>query len=234
MGPRRPLISWSRRSALKTTTGVGFGYPSQVFDFLLIGAGFAFAAAAQPGPLQAYLFAQVSAVGWRRTLPAALSPLVSDGPIAVLALLVLGRLPSNLQYGLRTLGGVLLLYLAWAALRQWRASGRPNEVAADAPRSLVGAVLVNLVNPHPYLGWTLILGPTAVTAWRAAPMDAVALIVAFYATMVASLAALILLFGTTRFLGPRSRRALSLVSAVILALIGVYQLFIGLTGLATA
>ena len=205
-----------------------------MLDFILIGAGFAFAAAAQPGPLQAYLFAQVNAVGWRRTLPAALSPVVSDGPIAVLALLVLGRLSSTLQHGLRTLGGVVLLYLAWAALRLWRVSGRPDEAEAGAPRSLVGAVLVNLVNPHPYLGWTLILGPTAVTAWREAPVNAVALIVAFYATIVVSLAALILLFGTTRFLGPRSRRALALASAVILALIGLYQLIIGLTGLANA
>lgn len=195
--------------------------------------GLAFTAAVQPGPLQAYLFSRVTAVGWRRTLPAALSPLISDGPIAVLALAVLGRLSVNLQYGLRTAGGLLLLFLAWKALADWR-SEATGEVSAPTAKSLLGAALVNLVNPNPYLGWTLILGPTAVTAWREAPVNAVALIAAFYAMMIISLAALILLFGTTRFLGPRARRFLALLSGVILALIGVYQLFVGVSGLAVA
>lgn len=210
-----------------------FAYPGSVIDFILIGMGLAFTAAVQPGPLQAYLFSRVTAVGWRRTLPAALSPLISDGPIAVLALAVLGRLSVNLQYGLRTAGGLLLLFLAWKALADWR-SEATGEVSAPTAKSLLGAALVNLVNPNPYLGWTLILGPTAVTAWREAPVNAVALIAAFYAMMIISLAALILLFGTTRFLGPRARRFLALFSAVILALIGVYQLFVGVSGLAVA
>ena len=87
---------------------------------ILIGGGLAFAAAVQPGPLQAYLFSRVAASGWRRTLPASFAPLLSDGPIALLALLVLGRMSPTLQNGLRAAGGVLLLYLAWKSLQQWR------------------------------------------------------------------------------------------------------------------
>jgi len=62
-----------------------------VTSHLLLGAGLAFAAVVQPGPLQAFLLARAAAHGWRRTLPAALSPVVSDGPIALLVILVLGR-----------------------------------------------------------------------------------------------------------------------------------------------
>jgi hypothetical protein len=46
--------------------------------------------------------------------------------------------------------------------------------------------------------------------------------------MVIMLAATILLFGTTSFLGPRGRRALILVSAITLALLGLYRLVTGL------
>jgi hypothetical protein len=46
--------------------------------------------------------------------------------------------------------------------------------------------------------------------------------------MVLVLACLILLFGLTRFLGPGGRRALVLVSAGLLAGIGIYQLAAGL------
>ena len=40
---------------------------------------------------------------------AALAPLLSDGPIAALALLVLGRLSLGVQSALRLAGGALLL-----------------------------------------------------------------------------------------------------------------------------
>jgi len=102
-----------------------------MLENLVLGGGFAFAAAVQPGPLQAYLLSQVAARGWRRTLPAALAPLLSDGPIALLVLLVLGRLSVGAQQALRAAGGVLLLSaFALAALgvyqlivSLWLASG---------------------------------------------------------------------------------------------------------------
>ncbi|MBC8424690.1 hypothetical protein H8E07_11260 [bacterium] len=87
---------------------------------IAIGAGLAFAAAVQPGPLQAFLFSRVTVIGWRRTLPAAFAPLLSDGPIALLALLVLGRLSPSFQSVHRAVGGLFLLYLAWKTIRQWR------------------------------------------------------------------------------------------------------------------
>jgi hypothetical protein len=59
-------------------------------------------------------------------------------------------------------------------------------------------------------------------------VNAVVLIGAFYVTMVIMLAATILLFGTTSFLGPRGRHALVLVSAITLALLGLYRLITGL------
>ena len=57
-----------------------------MLHYLLIGFTFAFAAAIQPGPLQAYLVSQALSHGWRRIWPAAFAPLLSDAPIAILAL----------------------------------------------------------------------------------------------------------------------------------------------------
>jgi threonine/homoserine/homoserine lactone efflux protein len=52
--------------------------------YLILGMAYAFAAAVQPGPLQTYLISQTLSHGWRRTLPAAFSPLIGDGPVIVL------------------------------------------------------------------------------------------------------------------------------------------------------
>jgi len=196
-----------------------------MLQYLLLGGGFAFAAVVQPGPLQAFLLARATSEGWRRTLPAAFAPLVSDGPIAALVLLLLGQLPATGQQALRAAGGVLLLYLAWDAFREVRAAtDAPGPARGSSPKTLLQAATVNLLNPNPYIGWALVMGPAAVAAWRQSAMHAVALIAAFYGVMVVGLAGFIVLASTARLLPPRGQRALALASAAVLAALGVYQL----------
>ena len=196
-----------------------------MLESILFSSSYAFACAIQPGPLQAFLLSQVAHKGWRRTLPAAFSPILSDGPIAVLVLLVLRRLPVGVERFLQAAGGFLLLYLAWAAFSQTRTrTGEPRIREDSAPRTVLQAAAVNILNPNPYLGWTLVLGPRMLSAWAQSQGLAVALAASFYGTMVMTLAAIILLFGATRFLGSRSQRMLLALSAGALALLGVFQL----------
>jgi threonine/homoserine/homoserine lactone efflux protein len=227
--------SWARARPSELGPRVDPIHGSRMLKYIVIGGGLAFAAAVQPGPLQAYLLSRVAAIGWRRTLPAALSPLLSDGPIALLALLVLGRLSSPMQSALRVAGGVLLIYLAWRAFLQWLRHVPGSLAPGDrVPRTLLEAALVNVLNPNPYLGWALVLGPLVLAAWQEAPGRAVTVVVAFYATMISMLAALIFAFGSARLLGPKLQRALLLVSGVILAGLGLYQLVVGLRCLTAA
>jgi len=194
-----------------------------MFEYILIGGGFAFAAAIQPGPLQAFLLSSVANKGWKHTLPAAFSPLISDGPIALFVLLILNRVPEAMSRLLQAAGGVLLLYFAWTSYRQWKK--QPTTAFNEsAPRTLWQAATVNILNPNPYLGWSLILGPSVMAAWQQSPTHAILIITAFYTTMVTVLAGTIFLFGATHFLGPGSRRTLILVSAMILAMLGVFQI----------
>lgn len=203
-----------------------------MLKYILIGSGFAFAAAVQPGPLQAFYLSRVASSGWRKTLPASLAPVISDGPIAVLILLVLHRLPEGFENYLKAAGGILLLYFAVKAFGEWRRGNEgTGKEAQSAPRTLFQAVAVNAVNPGPYLGWSLILGPAFLEAWQQTPAYAVALVTAFYVTMVVSLALFILLLGTTTFLGPRGRRGLLLMASAALAGLGIYQLVSAIGGI---
>ena len=196
-----------------------------MFEYLLIGSGFAFAAVIQPGPLQAYLLNSVAQNGWKRTLPAAFAPLISDGPIVFLALFVLTQIPEGMNIIIRGIGGVFLIYLAWRSYQQWKRKKEIERIAGDsAPRKMLQAAMVNLLNPNPYLGWSLVMGPAMIEAWNFHPPNAVALIVAFYVTIILGLAVTILLLGTTRVLGAKSRHTLILVSAVVLLILGIYQI----------
>lgn len=62
--------------------------------YLFQGIGLGLAAAVQPGPLQTFLISQSLTRGWKRTLISAFAPLLSDGPIIFVSLLVLSHVPA--------------------------------------------------------------------------------------------------------------------------------------------
>jgi threonine/homoserine/homoserine lactone efflux protein len=197
--------------------------------YLLLGAAFGFAAVVQPGPMQAYLISQAAIHGWRRTLPAAFAPLFSDVPVIALTVLVLSRMPAWLAQWLRVAGGAFVLYLALGAFRTWR-SGDPA-AAAQPPspsRSLLQATTVNLLNPNPWIAWSLVLGPLLLKGWGEAPSHGVALLVGFYSVMVVGTASTIAVFGMAGKLGSGVRRILVGVSAAALAAFGCYLLWSGI------
>ncbi len=196
--------------------------------YLTTGVTYAFAAAVQPGPFQAYLISLTLVHGWRRTLPAVFAPLLSDIPIACLTLFVLTQVPAVAVDALRVVGGLFLLYLAVGAARAFRNDQGPRpEASRPAGRPLLNAVVVNLLNPNAYLGWSLVIGPALLQAWHLAPRYGVALVASFYATMIVSTAIVLSAFAAARALGPRVGRALVGLSALALAGVGGYQLWYG-------
>ena len=111
-----------------------------MLTFILSGLALGLPAAAQPGPFQAYLLSQTMKNGWRRTLPAALAPLLSDGPIIILVVLILTRLPPWFLRGVQLAGGAFILFLAWRAWQTFRHADFAERREADGARqqSLVG------------------------------------------------------------------------------------------------
>jgi threonine/homoserine/homoserine lactone efflux protein len=200
-----------------------------MWAYLVQGIGYGFAAAVQPGPFQAYLISQTLSNGWRRTLPAALAPLISDGPIILLTLVVLSHLPVWFQRFLYMAGGLFILYLAYSAFAAWRHFGEVGVVTHSVSRqSAVRAAMMNALSPGPYLYWSLVTGPILLAGWRQAPVNGVGFLVSFYATIVLSLIAIIVVFGTARRFGPKFNRVLVGVSALALVGFGIYQLWLGL------
>ncbi len=202
-------------------------YLTIMLSNLLIGIGYALSAGLQPGPLQAFFLAKVTEQGWRRALPAAFAPLISDGPIALISILVLNTLPASFRHWLQLAGGLLLLYFAWNAFRNRGKTTEINEKEADRsqPTTIFQGALINLLNPAPYLGWSLVMGPAVISAWEAAPGYALTLLLAFYITMISISLVLIYLMGKALLLGPNASRRLSLLSALLLVGLGVYFLY---------
>lgn len=203
-----------------------------MFPYLLSGITFGFAAAVQPGPLQTFLVSRTLTSGWRKSWPAAFGPLCSDGPIAVLALLVLSRIPGRMIFILQMAGGGFLLYLGWQAYRRWRTDVPEYEQdPASRSSSLFQATIVNLLNPNPYLGWSLVMGPLFIRGWRESAMNGVALLLGFYGTMVVVCLSIIGLVAGTGRLGSRVNHWLIGISALALVGFGVVALWLGVSQL---
>jgi threonine/homoserine/homoserine lactone efflux protein len=197
--------------------------------YIVQGIGYGLVAAAQPGPFQTYLISQTLIKGWQRTLPAAFAPLVSDGPIIALCLLVLSQVPPWFQRFLYLAGGLFLLYLAYSAYKAWKNFDPAIPyIETETQQSLLQAALINTLNPNPYIFWSLVTGPILVAGWRQTPAYGLGFVAGFYATMILGLFAVIFVFGSARRLGLRVNHALLGISALALFCFGLLQLWMGI------
>jgi threonine/homoserine/homoserine lactone efflux protein len=184
-----------------------------------------FSAAAQPGPFQTFVILQALNRGWRRALPVSLAPLISDGPIVVLMLLILSQVPPWLEPVLYVAGGLFVLYLAWGAYRSWRHFSPVQE--APGEQGILKAAMTNALSPGPYLFWGTVAGPILIAGWRESPANGIGFLAGFYLAMIGTLVGLIVTFGAARHLGPKVSRILLGISAIALAGFGLYQLWLG-------
>lgn len=198
-----------------------------MLSYLMWGVAYGFAAAVQPGPFQTYLIAQTLRNGFRRTLPAVLAPLLSDGPIIGIVLLVLSNIPSWWLQVLRFVGGAFILYLAVGALRAWRSFDAQGSASSPPRQSVLQAALVNLLNPAPFVYWSLVTGPLLVAGWHETPAKGLSLLIGFYATLLISLGGILLLSAGAGRFGTKIHRGLLGISALVLVGFGLYQIWSG-------
>lgn len=199
--------------------------------FLIQGLSLGFSAAVSPGPFLAFLLSQTLAGGWRRAIPITFAPLVTDGPIIALVLLVLTQTPDWFVRALQVAGGLLLLYLAKGAFdifRNWQGVGTVD--ASATKNSFLKGVAMNAINPNPYIFWSTVGGPTLLQGWAQSPAYVVAFLVTFYVAIIAAMCAYIFLFATAHRLDPRLTRALNLASALLLLGFGLYRIYQGIAG----
>ena len=203
-----------------------------MFAYLMKGLLLGGWAASQPGPLQAFLLSQTLKNGWRRTIWAAFAPLISDGPILVLVLLILTQMPDWFLTLLRIGGGFFLLYLAWGAYRAFQTTTADVLPESESTQQgVLKAALMNFLSPNPYIFWGTIAGPILLDAWRETAVNGLAFFFGFYGALIGGFMAFVLLFASAKQLDARLNRILSGISAVALFLFGLYQLWQGLASL---
>lgn len=165
--------------------------------FLSAGVVFGLSGGFSPGPLLTLVISQTLKHGIKEGVKVALAPLITDFPIILTATFVLTRLANfRALLGLISLiGGLFVIYLAYKSF--WTRS--LNMQTQDTPpQSLSKGALVNALNPHPYLFYLTVGGPTLLKAWTDSPFTAVVFVTSFLGCLVGAKVFVAVLAGKSR------------------------------------
>ena len=139
----------------------------------------------KPGPLNTLVITETLQHDWRAGTKVALSPLITDAPIITISAWMWSQATS--------LSGVeAFLYLAGAAFLIWLGidglrSTSPTFDDIDSPQaehSLRRGVITNLLNPNPWMFWTLAGAPFMVAAWHQSPWMPFAFVIPFLSVLI--------------------------------------------------
>ncbi|MBS1252217.1 MAG: hypothetical protein MAG451_01255 [Anaerolineales bacterium] len=157
--------------------------------YLLLGLTLGFGAGISPGPMMALVVTTSLRKGLDGGLRVALAPLITDLPIILLTLFVLERVPDWTLSVLATVGGLVVIYIGVEILRSARTAtlgGETSDDVSNVNSELWRGVLVNALNPNPYIFWVTVGGPTLLAGWHESNVYPFAFLASFYTFLIGS------------------------------------------------
>jgi len=166
-------------------------------NFLAMGSILGLFAGFAPGPLLTLVISETLQHDIRAGVKVALAPMITDLPIIMLTLFILVKLSGfhGVLGIISCMGGLFVLYLGWQSIVT---KGVELNLQGTKPRSLAKGIIVNTLNPHPYLFWFGVGGPTVIKAMNLGMLAPLAFIGSFYVLLVGSKILIAVLVGKSR------------------------------------
>ena len=196
-------------------------------DALLLGLSLGLGAGLAPGPLLALVIRSALQDGVAAGVRVAFSPLVTDVPVIVVAVVLASSLPEVALGVLAVAGGGFVIWLGVQALRESPPPAEAAIGAASPRRDLLRGALTNALSPHPWMFWIAVGAP--ILAGQG-PGGGALFLGAFYLVLVGSKVAVAGVVGAGRssLVGGRGHAVLLRASAVLLIATGVVLAIEGL------
>ncbi len=120
----------------------------------------------KPGPLMAVVISETVIHNWKAGLKVALVPLLTDGPVIILSVILYELLTINKtsQAIIGLLGTLILIWLGIDCFKKSNINFEEEESKED--HSLKKGIITNLTNPNMYLYWILIGAPFLIDAYE--------------------------------------------------------------------
>ena len=168
-----------------------------MIEFLSTGTILGLSAGFAPGPLLALVISETLQYDMKAGFKVAVAPILTDLPIIIFTLFLLAKLSSfhTVLGVISVMGALFILYMGYESIR---AKGANIGLDDLSPKSLRKAIVVNALNPHPYLFWLTVGAPITIKAIDQGFYETLAFIGSFYIMLVGAKIALALLVGKSR------------------------------------
>ncbi len=197
-------------------------------QYLLAGSVLGLSSGISPGPLFTLVVTQTIKHDKTEGIKVALSPLITDLPIILIAVLLFAHLSQfDTILALISFTGALFLgYLGWESIKT---KGINLEVSEGKTNSLKKGILANFLNPSPYLFWATVGTPYLFKASEISLVTAILFLCAFYALLIGSKIILAILVARTKvFIGQKWYVGIMRMLGIVLFILALLFLADGL------
>ena len=143
-------------------------------ETVLSAISFGLFAGLSPGPLMALVLSASLERGSRAGALTAIAPLLTDIPVILLSLLVLGQVPGWFLASITIAGGLFVTYLGVRTVVDARKPLDLDSLDRPASQDMWRGAVVNLLGPHPWLFWFTVGTPIMLERWPLAPWESIA------------------------------------------------------------
>lgn len=212
------------RAQVSYYASLDFFYMAEVIGFLISGMLLGLVEGISPGPIIALIFSETLKYGKKEGIKIAISPLITDSLIVLLALLILS---SFTGYGI-VLGAISLLgacYLIYLGIENLRVKIDRFGVDISKKDALRRGIITNLLSPHPYLFWLSIGSPIILESARIHISATILFITGFYTMLIGSKTAVALVVDKSKS-AVKSKYYVYIIRALGIALIFFALIFV--------
>lgn len=167
------------------------------FEYILTGALFGLTAGISPGPLLALVISETVKYGTTSGMKVAAAPLLSDLPIVLLSFVLFSEI-AHLNYIMGVISFIGAMFLVYLGVECFRSGEMKTDGRNTNAGSLRKGLLVNLLNPHPYLFWVTVGTPMALKAFHESFLTSACYFLSFYISLIGSKITLAIIVGRSR------------------------------------
>jgi threonine/homoserine/homoserine lactone efflux protein len=182
----------------------------------ITGIVFGLTAGISPGPLLTLVITETLTHSRKEGIKVAIAPLLTDIPVILITIFILSKLDDydSILGVISLLGGLFIIYLGVVSFKA-------REIEIDTktikPKSIRRGIIVNALNPHPYLFWLTVGVPLLFRSFNISLSTALAFIISFYTFLVGSKIIVAMLVHKSRnFLRNKNYRRIMRILGIVL------------------
>lgn len=156
-----------------------------MWHFISAGVLLGLSSGLSPGPLLTLVLTQTIRHNRAEGIKVALSPLITDLPIILITVLILGRL-ARFDIFLAIISFVGAIFLAYLGVESLRSKELNLDVKDSKSGSLKKGIIANFLNPSPYLFWTTVGTPLLLKAYKTDLLASILFMLLFYVCLTGS------------------------------------------------